>query len=388
MITVPYLVRTLGVSNFGIYSFSLAFMSYFQVITNYGFNLTATRDISVNRNNKENIEGIVSTVYLTKLFLTLFCFLILILMITFVPKFNQYSLSYLVSFLLVIGNVLFPGWFFQGIEKMKYITLLSITGRILLTISVFVFVKQEKDYIIALLINSMSYLIPGILGITLIKVKYQIKFKLVSFKKIFKALSDGWYIFISSLLGNIISSSGTFVLGLTSSNSVVGIYSSIIKIIKAVIGLFLPITQSLFPYVSAKFSQNYEVGISIVKKAGKIIMAISFFIGTSLFILAPLILEILYGIEIAKYSLVMRILVIWLLFSVLNNIIGYQYLIASGQEKLYSRSFIKAGIVTILLYIILSIPFSMYGIIIAMLAGEISLTFLMIISMHKNVTLK
>nr|WP_269147501.1 flippase [Caldibacillus thermoamylovorans] len=384
LLTIPYLVRTLGIGNFGVYSFATAFMSYFVVITNYGFDLTATRDISINRSNKEYIQKVVSTVYTIKILLAFICFLLLLVLITFVPKFNHEFNAYLITFILVIGNVLFPVWFFQGIENMKYITFLNITAKLIVTLSIFILVNDRNDYVLALFINSFSYLLPGIMAIFILYFKYKIKWTSVNKNDILKMINEGWNIFVSTFLGNIVASSGTFILGLTSSNSAVGIYSSIEKIVRAVIGLFTPITQALFPYISAKFAQGYNLGLTIVKKAGKVIMLTAVLIGILIILLSQFILKILYGAKVAEYSLVMQILVVWLIISVLNNIIGYQYLIASEQEKKYTNSFLLAGSITIFLYLVLSVPFSMYGIIFAMLIGELSLTIFMLFSIRRD----
>ena len=98
LMTLPYLVRVLGVDNFGIFSFATAIVAFFAVITDYGFNFSATREISVNKFNKREITKIYSSVMTLKIILMLLSFLILCIMVFFIPKFNDNLLIYLLCF--------------------------------------------------------------------------------------------------------------------------------------------------------------------------------------------------------------------------------------------------------------------------------------------------
>ena len=62
LITLPYLVRVIGVEKFGVISLATAVISFFLVITDYGFNYTATREVALNKNNNEELVNIFSSV--------------------------------------------------------------------------------------------------------------------------------------------------------------------------------------------------------------------------------------------------------------------------------------------------------------------------------------
>ncbi len=374
LLTLPYLVKTLGIKNYGLISFAMAFMSYFVIVTNYGFDLTATRAISTNKQNLGVVNRVYSSVFTIKFTLMLICLFVMLGIVELIPKFEVDSSVYLTAFLIVIGNVLFPVWFFQGMENMKYITFINVSSRLIVTLSIFLFIHSQNDYLLAMLINSLSYFLPGLIGFIVVMYKYKMRFVLPKKEELVVALQEGWHIFLSSFLGNIIASSSIFVLGLTNSKEVVGIYSAIEKLIRAVIGFFMPITQALFPYVSARFAESYELGVSVVKKSGKIILMLALSVALVTIVLAPIIIKIIYPDNLVSYSNILRILAFWFVVSIFNNIIGYQYLIASGQEKIYSKSFVIAAIITLALFFSLAGPFSMYGIVFAMLLGELSLT--------------
>ena len=78
LITLPYLARILGTTNFGLVVMAQATMIYLTLLTDYGFNLSATKEIAKNQNNPTIISQIFTTVMSIKISLLVISSLILV----------------------------------------------------------------------------------------------------------------------------------------------------------------------------------------------------------------------------------------------------------------------------------------------------------------------
>src|SRR4051812_15775806 len=162
LIIVPFIIKNTGVQNFGYITFSYAFINYFTILTDYGFNMSATRSISIHREDKGRISSIYSTVMLIKLLffagaLIIFCCLLLI------PFFQKNYLLHLGSFTLVLAQVLMPVWLFQGIEDMKYIAIANTISKVTFAIFIIFFIKIPSDYIYVNLLQGVGGIIASII---------------------------------------------------------------------------------------------------------------------------------------------------------------------------------------------------------------------------------
>ena len=119
LITFPYLVRVLGPDKYGLIAFAQAFIGYFVILTDYGFNLSATREVALNRDNDKKLSEIFSSVMIIKIVYMVLSFIILCTVVFSFEKFSHNWIIYIFAFGVVLGNVLFPVWFFQGMERMK-----------------------------------------------------------------------------------------------------------------------------------------------------------------------------------------------------------------------------------------------------------------------------
>lgn len=338
LLTLPYLVRVLGVENYGLVMFAQSFIMFFSILVDYGFNLSATREISVHRDDKEKVSEIYSSVMTIKVILIFLSFFILSVVVFSFEKFNQDKELYLITYLMVVGQGLFPIWYFQGLERMKYITGINIVSRVIFTIAIFIFVNEADDYILVPLLNGLGITIGSLYSLYLIKVSFKQQFTLQSFNSIKTHFKDSTDFFLSRVSVSIYTSANAFVLGLFTNNTMVGYYSIAEKLYQAIQGLYGPINQALYPYVAK------ERNVKLYKKILKFILLLNIAGVFFLFFFGEYIFSILFTQEVGLESIkVFHIFLIANLFAVPSVLLGYPFLGALGFTRFTNISVILAS---------------------------------------------
>ncbi|MDI9624384.1 MAG: oligosaccharide flippase family protein [Methanothermobacter sp.] len=350
LITLPYLTRTLGVAKYGLVNFAIAFNTYFQILTDYGFALSAVREISINREDKKKVTNIFSSVMIIKGALTIISFLILVLIVFSFPKFAQNWLLYIFAFGLVIGNTLSPTWFYQGMERMKYITILNVLTNLIFLVTIFIFIKRPSDYIYVPLLQSLGLITAGIISLYIIRTKFDVRFHIPPFKDIKETFKDSTQFFLSRASVSIYTSSNSFFLGLFAGNTAVGYYSAAEKLYIAAQGLYSPLVQVTYPYMAKTKNKKFH------KKILKYTIILNTILCTMIIILAPVIVKIIFGAAYMPSACVLRILAIALIIVIPSILIGYPYLAVLGQQKYANGSVILGSLVHLAMLIMVS-PF-------------------------------
>lgn len=385
LITLPYLTLVLGPEKFGLTQYAISLITYFQFFTDYGFNLSATRELAICRDDNQKISQIFSSVMFIKLCLCILSFIILLLIVMFIPKFNEDSYVYILTFGMVIGYMLFPTWLFQGLEYMRYTSILNIIGKIVFTVLIFIFIHDTTDYMLVPLINSLGYILVGILGIYIALTKFNIKITIPSIRDIKYHLREGWYVFISTIAINMYTTTNTFLLGLLTNNTLVGYYSIAEKIILAVTGLLNPISQALYPFISRTVKTDDKTrSIEFIRKITKIMTLVGIVLSAGLFIFAKPIILLLFGQSYVNSVIILQIISIVPLAVSLSTVFGVETMLTFNYKKAFTSIVMIGGIIDIVLGIILITLMKEIGIAISFATTEIFITIAMFIFLQRK----
>lgn len=384
LITLPFLVRVLGPNGYGQIVFAQSLNQFFIYITDYGFNLSATKQVSINRNNPKMLDLIVTRVLVVKLILFLIVSLILMVLILFVPKFSVNYLVYILFLGVTLGNVLFPVWLFQGLEKMKYITILNITSKLIFTLGIFVFVKSRGDLLLVPVFYSLGFLSIGIISLFIIKKFLMINFHKVSFADIWKELRDSWDIFISTLAFSFYTVANPFILGLLTNNTIVGYYSSAEKLINAAVGLITPISDTVYPHINKIAVDSREQALVFIKKIFNYMTIFTVCISLVLFFGADKIIGLLYGNTMRNSVIILKIMCLVPMFTAWMNVFGVQTLVTFGENKLFSRVMIIFSIFNIIISTILIAYYGYKGTALGVLVTNFLIAFTLFFIVRKK----
>jgi len=347
LISLPYLSRVLGVEKFGLVFWAQAFIQYFIIISTFGFNMSSVREIAICKGDIKKISEIFNSVLAAKAVLVVICFIILSGIVFIFPKFRQDWLLFYLTFFMVIGNAIFPNWFFQGIEHMKYITFLNILTKTVFLLLIFIFVKQESDYILVALLNSLGFMISGAIGIYIAVKRFKVGLFIPKPKRIVEQLKTSFPFFVGRFSESMFQTTSSFCLGLITNPVTVGYYIAAEKIYVGVNSLQAPLTSSLYPYMAKTRD------VKFYKKIMSYVFVVLICVCVGVWLIAPQLIRVFYSEEMLPAYKTLRIFCITLFFAIICGLTRYPFVGALGHVKIVNFSATVAAIIQITLFAIL-----------------------------------
>jgi PST family polysaccharide transporter len=349
LLSFPFLFRVLGVEYWGLVSFGYTVIQYFVMLTDFGFNLSGTRYISTHRESPEAINRYLNSAYICRFLLASISFLILLALTCFVEKFRQESLFFISYFGIVAGNMLFPLWYFQGMEKMKYITVFNIIAKSVSFIPFFIFIRKPQDYILVPVFYSIGFVLAGLISTYIIYFREKRKWFIPAFKEIRYVFSDSFTYFLSRLSVSMFTHINTLVLGFVCGNAAVGYYSAAEKLYQAYNQLLIPFSGVLFPHIAK--TQD----VSFFKRVLKRIVPVNILLLIAILLCSSLIIWIVYGESAQSAGLtVFRILMCGCFLTIPSMLLGYPFLAAMGHAHYTNWTVVAVSLFHITGLVILS----------------------------------
>ena len=355
LVTLPYILGVVGKANYGAYSYVYVVVQYVILFSTYGFNFSATKRISQCRDDREAVSRIYNAVIASKALIAVVLSAALLLFSRWVFKDEVGTWMFIYGLGMVVGDIFTPVWLFQGMEKMKYMTIVNASSKILFTVLIFIVVRAREDYNLLILLNSCGYLLAGLLSLILVRRQFRIRLHRVEWSDIRLQLKEGSAVFGSTFGMNLYRNANVIILKQFVADDIVGLYSAAEKVIKGFQSLISPAAQALFPHLSLRFKdKSVEENMRLLRKLAVPFTAVVLVVTVMVYLFAPLISDILCGKEFADCVPYIRIMTLVILFGEINYLVGIVGLINMNGQRKFFLSVIMTGVFSVVFMLLVA----------------------------------
>ena len=385
LITSMYISRILLSDGVGQVSYGQNIASYFVTFAALGLPTYGVREIAKVRTDKTKTNRLFTELFCINLLSTLVSTVAFLILIFSVARFKEELGLFLCCGVQIVMNVLNIDWFYQGNEEYGYIALRSITVKVISLLCVIFLVRTRQDYIVYALISSLAVSANYIFNIIHVRKYVSFDFKGLDFKKHFQPLL---ILAISLFLSSVYSKVDITMLGSMATNKAIGLYSNSHKIVDMLVVASTSISAVFLPRLSYYYNNDKEEFHRLVDVGAQILSLLTFPLTMGVFVLAPHVIEVMYGTDFLPATGVLRIFTLLIIIKGFGNLLCYQLVIATGNEKKRLPAYLAAAILNIVLnYLLIPILYEK-GAAIASVISEIAVNVIQLIAMIKILELK
>lgn len=336
LLTYPYLIRVLNPEAYGGWVFAQGIAAYYSIVVQFGFQVSATRDIATHRDDKAKLAEIISSILQAKLGLWLVCFASFLALLFTVPMLAENKPLYLFAFGATLSPLGFPQWYFQGIEKMKYITIISFSTRVMTAIGIFTLIRSADDYLLLPLMNTAGAAVSACVAMCIV-VRHGIRLSWQPWSRVKDALRRSAPLFYSGGFAAIADKGGTLVVGSVLGHVELAYYNLAERLINFAANLYFNMGNTLYPNLAKSRDRAFS------RNATKWVLGAGLLGTVMAFSLAPSLVSILGGSQMEPAVQVMRVLSPYLVFGAMGPLLVNILMIEDHHTSIFPNSVI-AGV--------------------------------------------
>ena len=339
LVLLPFLLNVIGVEKYGVINFAISFGFYFQVVNEFGFDLSNVSHVVDNRENKQKLSEILSAILQCKFYMLFVSAVVFFSIVLSVNAFRQELVIYILAFIRMIGIVISPLWLFRSMEEIKYVTRITMPIKILLTLPIFLIVRDEGDYWWVMFFFAVESFVSGIVALVVALCHYDLHIRFQKSSVVTMYFMESMPFFISTFLYRSYRNFNPFVIGLIFGDVFVGIYSASEKLHNAYASFLSPIINQVFYPFFQRIKDFRKIGkiigvmiVGNVCMLAAVCLLIHLFLG---FFIHENVSDIIYYLDM---------LLIVLAISVPNDLLGFPYLGVLGKIGDVTKSALYAAI--------------------------------------------
>ena len=252
----PYLIRTLGAEQYGLYVYISSLVLYPIVFITFGFDLPGMKKITENIDDTMEKSQIVSTIFTAKIYLLIISAIIYFLMIFLIPSFRINYEMYAVAFIGTFTNIIFPNWYFQAVQKMKWVTGIQLFTKLISLPFIFLLIETKEDLLLYFIITVFVNVLGGLLAFYILIFKEKITITFINYKQVKYYYKESLPLFLTNLIGTLKEQGAVLIIGSFFGMKDVAIYDLANKIMNIVRMLFVSVNTAIFPKIYKDINAN------------------------------------------------------------------------------------------------------------------------------------
>lgn len=346
---IPYLIKTIGIDKYGLISFILAFSLYFQIINEWGFDLSNVRHIVANRDKIENLSNIVSSILQSKVIIFFCTTIIYSCVVIAIPELRTEWLLYTFAAIRMFGIILTPTWFFRSMEDVKYITRIIVPVKLISIFPIFFIVKSPLDCHWVMFFYTLETLLSATISLMIAIRRYRISLRITALRSVKFYMYDSMPFFTSTMLQSIYQASNTIVLKFFCGDYATGIYTAAEKLHNSYASFASPlISHILYPYFTRIKDFRIINRICAYVVSGNVVVVFL------IYLLAPYFITYFIKEGAADVTEYFLIFLFGIIVSVPSILMGYPYLGVMGYVNLvnkitaYACTFYIVGVIVLI----------------------------------------
>jgi PST family polysaccharide transporter len=351
LITIPYLARTLRPEGWGLVVFVQSFAAWLALVLEYGFNLSATRWIARDRDNRGYVASVVAGVLGAKCILALLIVVVAGFAAWVVPAFRLHPWLVFWAAAIALVQGFSPFWYFLGTERMRGPAALEVVARVAATAGIFLWVRDPEDGWIVLALQAVTGLFW--VGAATYWLYREVPFVRIGFRDARSTLRAAVGLFLFRSASGVYTLANSFILGLFAGPGIVGIYGGADKIVRVVVSLLHPVSQALYPRMSQLAVIDRERAGSLARVSLVAVGGAGLMLGAVTAVVAPFLVRVLLGAGYESVVPVLRVLAFLPPVIALGTVLGIQWALPLGLDRPFYALVMGAGVLNVLLAMIL-----------------------------------
>lgn len=372
LITAPYVSRALGPTGIGIYSYTQSYSMYFSLFAALGTVSYGTREIARHRNNRKELSQIFWEIVTLTFIVSAVCIVLWGIWILFNERYRYY---YLVLTVSLLGTMVDISWLYAGLEEFKYTVLQNSIFKILGAVAIFVFVKDEGDLGVYLLILSLTTFLANFsMWLYLPKFVSPVNIRGIRIAKHFR---ETLVYFVPTIATSIYTILDKTLIGLITDDAREnGYYEQATKIVNMAKTLsFAGVNMVLQSRISYLFAEDR---IDEIKERISVSMDYILFMGSGLCFgligVASRFVPLFFGQGYEKTIILLQMLAPVTIIIGISNCLGSQFYNPAGLRAQSAKYIICGSVVNLVLNIILIPKLGSLGAVIATIIAEATIS--------------